>query len=72
MLVFTGLAVGRMGSNSQSPPHDNSDTKNAFRKPSGEATNRNYRRRSPIEGSSSPDGSSVLNFVFFNELVLFW
>ncbi|XP_004497722.1 uncharacterized protein [Cicer arietinum] len=46
-----------MGSNSQSPPHDNSDTKNAFRKPSGEATNRNYRRRSPIEGSSSPDGS---------------
>ena len=46
-----------MGSNSQSPSHDDSDTKNAFRKPSGEPANRNYRRRSPIDGSSSPDGS---------------
>ncbi|XP_058724062.1 uncharacterized protein LOC131595663 isoform X1 [Vicia villosa] len=46
-----------MDSNSQSPPLGDSDTKNVFRKPSGEAANRNYRRRSPIDGSSSPDGS---------------
>ncbi|CAL5207776.1 unnamed protein product [Lathyrus oleraceus] len=46
-----------MDSNSQSPPCGDSDTKNVFRKPSGEAANRNYRRRSPIDGSSSPDGS---------------
>ncbi|XP_045820730.1 arginine/serine-rich coiled-coil protein 2 isoform X2 [Trifolium pratense] len=49
-----------MDSNSQSPHHrdDDSDTKNAFRKPSGEPANRNYRRRSPIHASSSPtDGS---------------
>ncbi|MED6137370.1 hypothetical protein PIB30_064446 [Stylosanthes scabra] len=43
---------------SNSPPlHDNSDAKNAFRKPSGDAANRNYRRRSPVDGSASPDGS---------------
>ncbi|KAJ1436018.1 Small acidic protein-like domain [Sesbania bispinosa] len=46
-----------MDSNLPSPPHDNSDTKNPFRKPSGDAANRNYRRRSPVEGSPSPDGS---------------
>ncbi|GAU34341.1 hypothetical protein TSUD_20480, partial [Trifolium subterraneum] len=50
----------RMDSNSQSPHNrdDDSDTKNVFRKPSGEPANRNYRRRSPIHASSSPtDGS---------------
>ncbi|XP_057424091.1 uncharacterized protein LOC130717753 isoform X2 [Lotus japonicus] len=46
-----------MDSNSQSPPHNNLDSKNVFRKPSGDAGSRNYRRRSPIEGSASPDGS---------------
>lgn len=50
-----------MDSNSQSPPLGDSDTKNVFRKPSGEAANRNYRRRSPIDGSSSPDGLNLLN-----------
>lgn len=33
------------------------DTKAAFRKPSNEAANRKYRRRSPLDGSSSSDGS---------------
>ncbi|KAL2664224.1 hypothetical protein AAZX31_02G158000 [Glycine max] len=46
-----------MDSNSPFLPHCNSDTKNAFRKPSGDAANRNYRRRSPVEGSPSPDAS---------------
>ncbi|XP_027364211.1 arginine/serine-rich coiled-coil protein 2 isoform X2 [Abrus precatorius] len=46
-----------MDSNLPSPPHGNYDTKNAFRKPSCDAANRNYRRRSPVEGSPSPDGS---------------
>ncbi|XP_061356184.1 uncharacterized protein LOC133300621 isoform X2 [Gastrolobium bilobum] len=50
-----------MDSNLQSPPHDNSDTKNAFRKPTGDAANRNYRRRSPVEGSPSPDGWDLLS-----------
>ncbi|XP_057743065.1 uncharacterized protein LOC130961302 isoform X1 [Arachis stenosperma] len=40
--------------------HDNSENKNAFRKPSGDAANRNYRRRSPVDGSASPDGSPQL------------
>ncbi|XP_020223165.1 arginine/serine-rich coiled-coil protein 2 isoform X1 [Cajanus cajan] len=46
-----------MDSNLPSPAHVNSDTKNAFRKPSGDAANRNYRRRSPIEGSPPSDVS---------------
>ncbi|TKY53426.1 starmaker isoform X1 [Spatholobus suberectus] len=46
-----------MDSNIPCPPHSKSDTKNAFRKPSGDAANRNYRRRSPVEGSPSPDAS---------------
>ncbi|XP_047313760.1 pre-mRNA-splicing factor spp2-like isoform X1 [Impatiens glandulifera] len=33
------------------------DTKAGFRKPSNDATNRKYRRRSPSTGSSSSDGS---------------
>lgn len=57
--MFTGLA-GSMDSNSQSPPHNNLDSKNVFRKPSGDAGSRNYRRRSPIEGSASPDGWDLL------------
>lgn len=50
-----------MDSNSPFLPHCNSDTKNAFRKPSGDAANRNYRRRSPVEGSPSPDGWDLLS-----------
>ncbi|KAK7344960.1 hypothetical protein VNO77_15262 [Canavalia gladiata] len=49
--------LSMMDSNLPSPPHGSSDTKNAFRKPSGDAACRNYRRRSPVEGSPSPDGS---------------
>lgn len=41
---------------SSSPP-DTPDTKASFRKPSNDAANRRYRRRSPANGSSSSDGS---------------
>ncbi|CAJ1968013.1 unnamed protein product [Sphenostylis stenocarpa] len=51
------MTLGMMDSNLPVLPHDNSDTKNAFRKPSGDAANRNYRRRSPIDGSPSPDAN---------------
>jgi len=47
-------------SNSPLLPHGNSDAKNAFRKPSGDAASRNYRRRSPVDGSPSPDGWDLL------------
>ncbi|XP_019427650.1 PREDICTED: zinc finger CCCH domain-containing protein 13 isoform X2 [Lupinus angustifolius] len=46
-----------MDSNLPSPPHDDSDAKNVFRKPSADATGRNYRRRSPAGESPPPDGS---------------
>ncbi|ESW17364.1 hypothetical protein PHAVU_007G233400 [Phaseolus vulgaris] len=46
-----------MDSNLPLPPHGDSDTKTAFRKPSGDAASRNYRRRSPVDGSSSPDAN---------------
>ncbi|XP_057467727.1 uncharacterized protein LOC130757099 isoform X1 [Actinidia eriantha] len=46
-----------MESNSPSPSPDNADAKAAFRKPSNDASNRKYRRRSPVSGSSSSDGS---------------
>ncbi|KAA8517283.1 hypothetical protein F0562_017576 [Nyssa sinensis] len=46
-----------MDSNLQSSSPDNADAKAAFRKPSNDAANRKYRRRSPINGSSSSDGS---------------
>ncbi|XP_058205356.1 uncharacterized protein LOC131319214 [Rhododendron vialii] len=36
---------------------DNANAKAAFRKPSNDAANRKYRRRSPVSGSSSSDGS---------------
>ncbi|XP_031383508.1 arginine/serine-rich coiled-coil protein 2 isoform X3 [Punica granatum] len=38
-----------------SPPENSSDMKAAFRKPSNDASKRNYRRRSPTDGSSSSD-----------------
>ncbi|KAL6988027.1 hypothetical protein U1Q18_013773 [Sarracenia purpurea var. burkii] len=43
--------------NKLSPSPDNADAKAAFRKPSNDAGNRKYRRRSPVSGSSSSDGS---------------
>uniref|UniRef100_A0A5B6Z8K2 Putative arginine/serine-rich coiled-coil protein 2 isoform X2 n=1 Tax=Davidia involucrata TaxID=16924 RepID=A0A5B6Z8K2_DAVIN len=46
-----------MDSNLQSSSPDTADAKAAFRKPSNDAANRKYRRRSPISGSSSSDGS---------------
>lgn len=44
-----------MDSDSRSPSPDNTDTKTTFRKPSSDAANRKYRRRSPASGSSSSD-----------------
>ncbi|KAG8646429.1 hypothetical protein MANES_09G004100v8 [Manihot esculenta] len=46
-----------MDSNMQSPTPDNVETKAAFRKPSNHVGNRKYRRRSPVNGSSSSEGS---------------
>lgn len=46
-----------MDSKTLSPSPDNADAKAAFRKPSNDAANRKYRRRSPVSGSSSSDGS---------------
>ncbi|KAL5994775.1 hypothetical protein ACLOJK_024830 [Asimina triloba] len=48
-----------METNLQSRSPDNPDVKPSFRKPSNDATNRKYRRRSPVGGSatSSSDGS---------------
>ncbi|XP_010271791.1 PREDICTED: arginine/serine-rich coiled-coil protein 2 isoform X2 [Nelumbo nucifera] len=48
-----------MESNAQSQSQDNADKKPSFRKPSNDAANRKYRRRSPGSGSasSSSDGS---------------
>lgn len=46
-----------MDSELYSPPSESAGTKAAFRKPSNDAANRNYRRRSPVCGSSSADGS---------------
>ncbi|XP_057983164.1 uncharacterized protein LOC131168029 isoform X2 [Malania oleifera] len=45
-----------MDLNLQSPSSGNADAKTAFHKPSNDAANRKYRRRSPVSGSSS-DGS---------------
>ncbi|KAM7529980.1 hypothetical protein LguiB_033390 [Lonicera macranthoides] len=44
-----------MDSNLQSFPSEGAGTKAAFRKPSTDAANRRYRRRSPAGGSSSSD-----------------
>ncbi|GAB4843954.1 Ubiquitin-associated domain-containing protein [Ancistrocladus abbreviatus] len=46
-----------MDSNSSSPAQENNESKAAFRKPTTDAANRKYRRRSPASMSSSPDGS---------------
>ncbi|KAL7197682.1 hypothetical protein ACSBR2_020244 [Camellia fascicularis] len=46
-----------MESNRLSPSPENADAKAAFRKPLNDAANRKYRRRSPVGGSSSSDGS---------------
>lgn len=48
-----------MDSNMQSPPTDTADAKTAFRKPSNDAANRKYRRRSPVSGSSSSSGMFI-------------
>ncbi|XP_059646071.1 uncharacterized protein LOC132290395 isoform X2 [Cornus florida] len=45
-----------MDSNTQSSSPENADVRAAFRKPSNDAANRKYRRRSPVSGSSSSDG----------------
>ncbi|KAH6817658.1 hypothetical protein C2S51_001261 [Perilla frutescens var. frutescens] len=53
-IEFPLLALGSMDSNAR----ESSDTKAEFRKPTNDAANRKYRRRSPVGGSSSAsDGS---------------
>ncbi|MBA0615559.1 hypothetical protein Godav_015682 [Gossypium davidsonii] len=47
-----------MDSNLQTSPN-NSDAKTAFRKPSTDSSNRQYRRRSPVSGLSSSEGLIV-------------
>ncbi|XP_055802402.1 uncharacterized protein LOC129871499 isoform X2 [Solanum dulcamara] len=46
-----------MDSDGKNSPQENIDSKGAFRKLSNDAVNRKYRRRSPLGGSSSSDGS---------------
>lgn len=53
-----------MDSNLQTSPPDNSDAKAAFRKPSNDASNRQYRRRSPVSRLSSPEGWSYTFMVY--------
>ncbi|XWS43038.1 hypothetical protein CRYUN_Cryun16bG0066800 [Craigia yunnanensis] len=50
--------IGFMGSNLQTSSPDGSDAKAAFCKPSNDASNRQYRRRSPVSSLSSSEGSS--------------
>lgn len=50
-----------MDSNLDSSSADKGDAKTAFCKPSKDTVNRNYRRRSPLSGSSSSDGSPERN-----------
>ncbi|XVE90727.1 hypothetical protein DITRI_Ditri20bG0100500 [Diplodiscus trichospermus] len=47
-----------MDANLQTSPPNSSDAKAAFRKPSNDASNRQYRRRSSVSRSSSSEGSS--------------
>ncbi|XVF07097.1 hypothetical protein REPUB_Repub06bG0109100 [Reevesia pubescens] len=47
-----------MDSNLRTSPPDSSDAKAAFRKPSNDASNRQYRRHSPVTRLSSSEGSS--------------
>lgn len=42
---------------------ESSDTKAEFRKPSNDATNRKYRRRSPVGGSSSSSDGQFLHMI---------
>ncbi|KAI4373338.1 hypothetical protein MLD38_011471 [Melastoma candidum] len=48
-----------MESKEQSLSPENTDTKAKFLKPSNDASGRKYRRHSPVDESSSPDGSLV-------------
>ncbi|XP_031129170.1 arginine/serine-rich coiled-coil protein 2-like isoform X2 [Ipomoea triloba] len=48
-----------MDSNGQTSSGDQFDAKGAFRRLSTDTTNRKYRRRSPVGGSASADGSPV-------------
>lgn len=48
----------------ESSPPESSVVKAAFRKPSNDAANRNYRRRSPTDGSSSSDGKLFFLIAF--------
>ncbi|KAL4283301.1 hypothetical protein GQ457_16G019690 [Hibiscus cannabinus] len=47
-----------MDPNLKTSPPDSCDAKAAFRKPSNDASNRQYRRRTPVSGFSSYEGSS--------------
>ncbi|KAK1395000.1 hypothetical protein POM88_014056 [Heracleum sosnowskyi] len=49
-----------MDSNLPSSPTDSDGAKAAFRKPSNDVVNRKYRRRSPVDGSSSSDAPESL------------
>ncbi|GMP97811.1 hypothetical protein CsSME_00045925 [Camellia sinensis var. sinensis] len=51
------VVLAIMESNTLSPCPENADAKAAFRKPLNDAASRKYRRRSPVGGSSSSDGS---------------
>lgn len=50
----------------ESSPPGSSDVKAAFRKLSNDTANRNYRRHSPTDGSSSSDGKLSFPIVFVN------
>lgn len=56
----------------ESSTPESSDLKAAFHKPSNDAANRNYRRHSPTDGSSSSDGklSFLIAFDFVCNLHL--
>ncbi|KAK1386566.1 arginine/serine-rich coiled-coil protein 2 [Heracleum sosnowskyi] len=59
-IKFTSIihqVLDTMDSNLPSSPADSDGAKAAFRKPSNDVVNRKYRRRSPVDGSSSSDGS---------------
>lgn len=56
--------LGIMDSSLLTPPSDDADAKTQFRKPSTDATNRKYRRHTPVNGSSSSDGR-LFNSIWF-------
>ncbi|KAG5570834.1 hypothetical protein H5410_060600, partial [Solanum commersonii] len=49
--------LNTMGVDGKNTSQENIDSKGAFRKLSNDAVNRKYRRRTPVGGSSSSDGS---------------